>query len=125
MAGDVGEFAFHHASDVVHGCLSLVDENHFPWFEACYLTHHFAADASCGTGDEYAVCVELSADGQHVNFYLVAWQEVLDVHLMQLAVPEFALSVPFLSREWHHHDFDVSGDEFVDECFLFAEVYCL
>ena len=96
MAWDVGELLRHHAPDVVHRRLGLVDEYHLLRLEVCHLAHHLAADAACSTRDEDAARVQLPADGIHVHFNLVAGQEVFDVNLMQLVVVQLALPVPFL-----------------------------
>ena len=86
------------------------------------LSHHFAANTTCGTSDEDAASIQLAADSQHIYNNLVARKKVFDVHFMQLTVAKFALSVPFLCRGRQHHDFDICGNEVIDECFLFAEV---
>ena len=125
VAEDVGILGGHDAADVVHGCLGLVDEYHFLGVEACHLVDHLAADAACGAGDEDAVCLEQPSDGLHVHFYLLAWQQVFDVHFMEQAGAQLALSVPLLFGVGHHHDFDAGRDECVDDGVLFAEVCCL
>ena len=103
---DVSEIVGHHHADVVHRCLRLVNEGHFGRVEFGYLTDHFGTDGSCRSGYEDTFSCQEFADGVHVHFDFLAWQEVFDVHRTEILVREvFFLSVPFLAVV-HHHDGD-------------------
>ena len=118
---DIREAVSHEESDIVHGCLSLIDEDHLTGMEEGHLVDHLAAYAACGTGDEDDLVAELVGDSIHINIYPVAREEVFDLHLMELVVLEVGILVEVLYLG-HHLDLDIAGDEVVDELLTGAEV---
>ena len=81
---DVGEVVEHHQPYVVLRRLGLVDEYELFRFELRHLPHHLRTNASCRAGDKDAPSLEHGPYGPEVYLYLVAWQQVLNLHLMEL-----------------------------------------
>ena len=75
---------FHVESDVMHRRLCLVYENETGWVVACYLLDHLAAYRTRSTRNQYSLATEHGTYGRHINLYLVAWQKVFNLHLLQL-----------------------------------------
>ena len=124
VTGYIGELVCHHQSDFVHGCLCLVDEYHGRGTVEGNLTHHLGTYGTGSTGDEDDLVLKQLSNGIHVHFYLVAWQEVLDVHLAEVAVCEFGGAVPLLGGR-HHHDVYACGKELVHHLGVLTEHLCL
>ena len=80
VTGYIGELACHHQADVVHGGLCLVDEYHGRGSVEGNLTYHFGTYGTSSTCDEDDLVLKQLPNGVHVHFYLVARQEVFDVH---------------------------------------------
>lgn len=100
-----GEVARHVEAHVVEGGLGLVDEHELLGAELGGLAHNLAAYAARRAGDEERLARKLRGHGLEVDLYLVAREEVFNVHLVELAGGEVGLPVPFL-RGGKHHDLD-------------------
>ena len=83
---DVGILVLHHQAYVVLGRLSLVDEHHLGGLIVGYLSHHLWADRTCRTRDQHLLAWEQCTHLLHINLYLVAWQQVFNLHLAHLYV---------------------------------------
>ena len=113
--------AVHVEAHVMHGCLCLIDEDEFCRLELGHLPCHLRTDGACSTRDEDALPLQHFPDGFHIHLYLLAGQQILNLHFMQRLVRELTLAVPLLSLR-HHHDLDAGLDELVDELLLLAEL---
>ena len=110
----------HHQAYVVEGGLSLVYEDQLGRLVGCHLTDHLRSDASRGAGDHDALAAQHLPDSVHVNLDLVAWQEILDVHLLELGIAQVALSVPFHRRRDHLYLY-LASDETVNHPAVIAD----
>ena len=124
VTGYIGELACHHQADVVHGSLCLVDEDEGGGVVYGNLAYHLGTDGAGSTGDEDDLVLKQLSNGIHIDFYLVARQEVLDVHFTEVAVCEFGGAVPLLGGR-HHHDVDTCSKELVHHLAVLAEHLCL
>ena len=88
VAQNIGILAGHHEANIVHGGLGLVDEDHQRGLIDGNLAHHLRTDRAGGSGDEDALASELSTDGVHIDFDLIAGKEVFDVDLVEVLVGE-------------------------------------
>ena len=80
---DIWPALSHHQSDVVLRSFGLVDEHHLGGSKLSNLAYHLAADATCRTGDKDALTREHATDALEVDLDLIAWQEVVDAHLLE------------------------------------------
>ena len=83
-----GEFPGHHQADVVLGGLGLVDKHHCRRLELRHLTHDLAAYGTRRAGNKHPLALELFRNHSHIHSYLLARQQVLDIH--GLEVPRHA-----------------------------------
>ena len=81
---DIGELLTHHQADIVLRGFGLVDEHHLGGSKLSNLADHLTTDAACGTGDKDALALEHLVKALHIDIDLVAWQQVVDAHLLEL-----------------------------------------
>ena len=76
----------HIEANIVHRCLSLIDKNQFGRRKSSHLTSHFRADRAGSTSDKDTFSSEHGSNSLHIDLNLFAWQEVFDIHFVQLPV---------------------------------------
>ncbi len=127
--GDVGDYRLrlypgpavaHHQPDVVHRGLSLVDQHEMRRSIGRDLPNHLRAYAPRRPGDHHHVAVEQSCRSLHVNLYLLARQQVLNVDRMKVADTEVGLPVPLTCLR-HHHDLDTRLHKGVHQILALAQ----
>ncbi|EJX09499.1 hypothetical protein EVA_02391 [gut metagenome] len=124
LAGKVGEMLRHPAAHVVHRRFRLVNQYQFGRTEGRHLAHHLAADTAGGSRNQDFLSLQQGSDGLQVHFNLVARQQVLDVHLLQVVQRQVALAVPHLHcRE--HLDADACRQELVHHLRVVTEQFAL
>ena len=65
----------------MHRGLSLIYQDQSGWLVDGYLLHHLGTDTSGCSRNQDGAAAEKLADGIHIYFYLITWQEVFDIHL--------------------------------------------
>lgn len=109
---DLRKLLRHHQPDVMHRRLRLVNQHHLRRFEARHLTHHLTTDTARSTRNQDLLAFQQHPDGIHIHLNLVTRQQVLNLHLVQMARRQVRLPVPRLRRR-HHHDVDTCRDELI------------
>ena len=80
----LGELPLEHQSHVVLRRLCLIDQDEARRRELRNLVHHLGTDAAGGAGDEDVGTGEQRLDSLQIDLNLVAWQEVFNLHLLEL-----------------------------------------
>ena len=111
----------HEEAHVMHGRFCLIDQDEMRGSEQGHLPCYLGAYAASSSCDEDALVSEHLANCLHVYLYLFARQQVLNLHLTQELMSEFALSVPLLSLRNHHY-LDACCQKTVDERTAVGEV---
>ena len=89
----------------MHRSLGLVDQHEVRRLVSGYLPHHLRAYRPRRAGYHHHLVVEKVSRRLHVDLYLLAGEEVLHSHRMQLPDIEVLLAVP-LAGLWRHHYLD-------------------
>ena len=90
---DFGPFFLDFQADVVQRGFGRVDQDELEGIEHRHLPHDFTADGAGGARDEHALPLQVRGDLLQIDLDRVAAQKVLDLNLLDGALPEGSLPI--------------------------------
>ena len=98
---DVGPFARHHQTYIMQRRLRLIYQNKLLRSKFGNLAHYLASDAAGSSRYQNTLSGKQFLHRFQVDFYLVARQQIFNIHLLKLTMVKITLTVPLLRGRNH------------------------